>query len=269
MKKRKVSQAEYSSIKGKEINLEGEQLGAPHGVVTFTQAEFQKMIDSINSNILSEQQLLEKLQTIAGSQKSASTQVSYMVHVPSGTFKRTKENPSASGRYSGLAASSFEDQCIQGEQLLPSLTKSHLSNPAQIRIVTKPPFRSARDQSVPQASHTFVVETPETFYLRKGEFDFKQRLDIKIRCPVHIIQNGLLDLIQERLTLKITLIYFDGTHKLQDIKKGLVPTYERQNVHINKQGFICWPQNEKLVTRCNLFDDIFFDSVDISELNFK
>ena len=48
------TQSEYSSIKGKEINLNSEQLGAPNGVITFTQAEFQKMIDSINSNILSE-----------------------------------------------------------------------------------------------------------------------------------------------------------------------------------------------------------------------
>ena len=131
------------------------------------------MIDSINSNILSEQQLLEKLQTIAGSQKNTASQISYMVHVPSGSLKRGKDNPSSTGRYSGLGASSFEDQCIQGEQLLPQLNKAPLTNPTQIRIVTKPPFRSARDQGSPQVSHTFVVETPETFYLRKGELDFK------------------------------------------------------------------------------------------------
>ena len=85
-----------------------------------------------------------------------------------------------------------------------------------------------------------MVETPETFYLRKGEFDFKQRLDIKIRCPINTIENGLVELIQEKLTLKITLIYYDGSHDLLDIKSGLLPTYERKNVHINKQGFICW-----------------------------
>ena len=67
-----------------------------------------------------------------------------------------------------------------------------------------------------------------------GEYDIKQRLDIKIRVPFNIITNGLLESIQRRLSLRITLIYYDGTHTLDQIKKKKLPTYIRDNVTINE-----------------------------------
>ena len=117
------------------------------------------------------------------------------------------------------------------------------------------------------------METPETpARFGKGSglaYDLKQRLDIKIRCPLNIIANGLLDTIQRRLSLRVTLIYYDGTHSLDQIKKRELPTYARDNVAIDPQGFVYELRNDKRITKLNLYQDIFSGALALNDLNFK
>lgn len=82
-------------------------------------------------------------------------------------------------------------------------------------------------------SHIVVVQTPETPHLNKHE-DLKQRLDIKIRCPSQLLLPEVISAINKKLTLTISLFYFDGTQSLTSIQSGSGPVFVMKNVHLNQ-----------------------------------
>ena len=63
--------------------------------------------------------------------------------------------------------------------------------------------------------------------------DLKQRLDIKIRCPSQLLLPEVITAINRKLTLTISLVYFDGTQSLTAIQNRVGPRFTQEQVALN------------------------------------
>ena len=147
-----------------------------------------------------------------------------------------------------------------------STAPTHVPPTASLKIVANK--AQSNQQYKTNQSHIVVVQTPETPYMNKQE-DLKQRLDIKIRCPSQLLLPEVITAINRKLTLTISLIYFDGTQSLTAIQNRVGPRFIQEQVALNQQGFVLHAdksgQNQ---TKWNVYDDMFRGQLKLDDLNF-
>ena len=68
----------------------------------------------------------------------------------------------------------------------------------------------------PNHNHIVVVQTPETLTVPTLK-ELKPRLDIKIRCPSQLLLPEVIQAINRKLDLTISLVYYDGSQPLSSI----------------------------------------------------
>ena len=124
-------------------------------------------------------------------------------------------------------------------------------------------------------SHLVVVQPQQ---IRDFE-DFKQQLDIKIRCPSKLLSPEVIRALNGKLELSVSLIYYDGSYDLKKIQSGLSPCFKKKNLQLNAQGFAISsdsPINTSMKTGespssgtiWNLFDHFFRGQLSLDDLNF-